>query len=244
MTPKGDRVVRAVLDGGSQISAVLGSIASELAITGPKRTLKIGTSGGQTLIYPNQMVLHFKLASLKGDYVSDFQIEVVTMPKVTLDVNSIQVNPKDYKHLENIDDFTEELPFNKNTPTRVELLIGEPIASHIFERMVIGKTIDEPSAAIFKIGACLTGSAGSRDNKPKGIFSTMEVIEEDSSNYIKNWFTLENIGIEDPTLSSQLTADEQSAEDLMEKHTYYDPVNKCWHTRLLWADTPIQYTNY
>ena len=243
ITPKGDRVVRAILDGGSQISGVLKSIASELSLTGPKRILKIGTSGGQISIYPNQMVLHFKLASLKGDYVSDFQIEAITMPKVTLDVNPITIDPKDYEHLENIDNFTEELPFSENTSTRVELLIGEPVASHIFQKMIIGKTIDEPSAAIFKLGACLTGSAGTRDNGPKSMFSTMQVMEEDSSNYIKDWFTLENIGIEDPTLSSQLTADEKLAEDLMEKYTHYDPVEKCWHTRLLWADTPIQYTN-
>ena len=39
-----------------------------------------------------------------------------------------------------------------------------------------------------------------------------------------------NIGIEDPTLSSQLTADEKLAEDLMEKYTHYDPVEKCWQT--------------
>ena len=243
ITPKGDRVVRALLDGGSQFSAVLRSIASELSLKGPKRTLKMGTSGGQTLIYPNQMVLHFKIASLKGDYVSAHRMEAITMPKVTLDVNPIGINPKHYKHLKDIDNFTEDLPFKKTTPIKVDLLIGEPMVSQLLKSVATGKSVNDPSATIYKIGACLTGSAGTKDGELKSMFSSMSVMEEDSADYIKKWFTLENVGIEDPTSSSQLTAAEQLAEDLMEKYTHYDPVNKCWHTRLLWADTPIEYTN-
>ena len=60
---------------------------------------------------------------------------------------------------------------------------------------------------------------------------------------MKEFFNLENIGIEDPTEMNQLTEEEQKAEDLMKANTYYDPVKKFWSTKLLWADGPIEHTN-
>ena len=53
---------------------------------------------------------------------------------------------------------------------------------------------------------------------------------------------MENIGIEDPT-DTKLSADESKAEELMNKHSFYDAKNLCWHTRLLWEDNPIEFTN-
>ena len=242
ITPNGACVVRAVLDNGSQISAITKTIAKNLTLTGPRRTLKLGTSGGQTTTYNDQMVVHFKLASLDEKYVTDFQMEAITMPKVTVDVNPIMVNPQDYNHLKKISNFTEKLPFNHQTHRGVELLIGEPVISHLFMKVITGNSIKEPSATIYKIGACLSGSTGSRGSGRTNAFSTIEIME-DSHDYIKHWFTMENIGIEDPSTSSQLTSEEQLAESLMEKCTYYDAIKKCWHTRLLWIDKPIPYTN-
>ena len=215
ITPNGVCVVRAVLDNGSQISAITKTIAKNLTLTGPRRTLKLGTSGGQTTTYNDQMVVHFKLASLDEKYVTDFQMEAITMPKVTVDVNPIMVNPQDYNHLKKISNFTEKLPFNHQTHRGVELLIGEPVISHLFMKVITGNSIKEPSATIYKIGACLSGSTGSRGSGRTNAFSTIEIME-DSHDYIKQWFTMENIGIEDPSTSSQLTSEEQMSESLME----------------------------
>ena len=46
ITPNGVSVVRAVLDNGSQISALTQNIAENLELTGPRTSLKLGTSGG------------------------------------------------------------------------------------------------------------------------------------------------------------------------------------------------------
>ena len=242
ITPNGVRVVRAVLDNGSQISAITQTIAKNLTLTGPRRTLKLGTSGGRTTTYPNQMVVHFQLASLDEKYVTDFQMEAITMPKVTVDVNPIDVNPQDYHHLKKISNFTEKLPLIHQTHRAVDLLIGEPVISHLFMKIITGKSIEEPSTTIYKIGACLSGSTGSKGNRKPNAFSTIEIMEEPPVD-VKHWFSMENIGIEDPSTSSQLTSEEQLAESLMEKYTHYDAIKKCWHTRLLWIDKPFPYTN-
>ena len=85
--------VRALIDAGSQITAVRKDIVHELGIRGPKRNLKIGTSGANELIYKNMMIVNFRLASLDEKYITDFPIEAITMPKVTLDINKIEINP-------------------------------------------------------------------------------------------------------------------------------------------------------
>ena len=243
ITPNGEHVVRAILDDGSQISAVTETIAKKLALTGPRRSLKLGTSGGQTKIYNNQMVVQFQLASRDGKFIMDFPMEAITMPKVTPDVKPIEVNPKNYTHLKKISNFTEKLPFDHQTQRGVDLLIGEPIISYLLMKVIRGKSIDEPMATVYKIGTCISGSTGSKGDSNISAYSTIEIMDDSPEEYLKYWFSMENIGIEDPSFSSELTSEEQIAETMMEKYTHYDAINKCWYTRLLWIDKPISYTN-
>ena len=244
VTPTRSIPVRALIDPGSQITILQNSIATELKLKGPKRTLKMGTSGAQKVIIKNMMVVNFKIASLDEKYITEYNIEAITAPEVTCDISKITVDPKMFKHLKDIK-FTEKLPMNSNTSTKVELLIGEPVTTHLFKELIVGNSIDQPAATVYKIGACLSGKANPKDkqNQQTNSYSTLEICEEDPIENIKSWYTLENVGIEDPSTSSQLTAEEQKAEELMEKNTYYDQENKCYHTRLLWIDEPIQYTN-
>ena len=91
----------------------------------------------------------------------------------------------------------------------------------------------------------MTGTAPLKREESIKIHSNLDILKEiplpdhDTDTYIQRLFTLENIGIEDPLETSQLTAEEQKAEDLMKANTFYDSDQKCWHTRLLWADSPI-----
>ena len=242
ITPSGKILsVRALIDGGSQITALKRSIATELHLKGENKTLIIGTSGAQKLKYTDQIVTYFQLASKNKKFITDFMIEAITMPQVTMDINPITINPNNHEHLKQIE-FTEELPFQRNTPVKVDLLIGQPIASNLLLKIICGKSINEPAAAIYKIGACLTGASSLNKGNQVSLFSAVEILPETVVD-IKNWFSLENLGIENPTEEDQLTVDEQKAEDLMQQNTYYDKINKCWHTKLLWADKPIQYTN-
>ena len=169
------------------------------------------------------------------------------MPKVTCDISKITVDPKMFKHLKDIE-FSEKLPMNSNTSTKVEVLIGEPYTTNLFKELIVGdsNSIDLPAAAVYKIGTCLSGSANPKDKQSQtNVYSTIEVCEEeeDPIENIKSWFTLENVGIEDPSTASQLTVEEQRAVELMENNTYYDKENKFYQTRLLWKNEPIQYTN-
>ena len=237
VTPTGDSIsVRALIDDGSQITAIRNNISETLMLDGPSTTLVIGTSGAKTLTYKNQKIVNFYLASKDGTFVTDFLVEAVTMPEVTLDVNHINIDPQKFKHLKHLN-FSEQLPMTENTDKKVELLIGEPIVSQLFKRIIKSKHLYEPSAAVYHIGTCLTGSTTTKQIPPAIYLTTQQNPE------VKDFFTLENIGIEDPTISSNLTAEEQLAEELMNKYTFYDSENLCWHTRLLWADEPLQYTN-
>ena len=255
-TPLKTLSVRALIDPGSVISAIKRNTARKLSLEGPKRNLRFGTSGAQQIIFRNMMVVNFQLASLDGKFITDFQMEAITMPEITFNINKIKINPLEFDHLKNVK-FSEKLPMDDMTSTKVELLIGEPITTYLFKKLIAGD-IGQPSAIIYQIGACLSGAANPKKEKRAiheqqnfphdhttslNMLSTAEIYEEDPAEYIKSWFTLENVGIEDPSTSSQLSAEEQKAEELMEKNTYYDGENKCYHTRLLWIDEPMPYPN-
>ena len=230
------------MDPGSQVTAILKSTASKLSLKGPKRTLILGTSGAKELTFHNQIAVEFKLSSIKDGYITPFNIEAVTIPKITCDLTPINIDPLKHEHLKDIQ-FTEELPMTNQTPKRVELLIGEPYTSQLLEKIISGNSLNEPKAAVFQIGACLTGAAPPTGEERIKILTTLEVSKKELLPDIQQFFNLENIGIEDPTEMNQLTEEEQKAEDLMKANTYYDPVQKFWSTKLLWADGPIEHTN-
>ena len=221
ITPTRTRSLRALIDPGSQITAMKKNIAEELGLKGPNKTLQFGACGAQRITIKGQKSVTFRLASLNEDYETDFIVEAITMPKVTCPISKITIDPKDYDHLRNIS-FSEVLPHDDATSTEVELLIGQPITTHLFSNLIVGE-FGQPAAYLTKIGNCLTGTAnpGNEDNQ-LSVFSTCEIQEEDSIEEIKQWFSLENVGIEDPTTTNQLTAEEIRAEQLMQQHTYYD----------------------
>ena len=239
ITPSGKvRTVRALIDGGSQITALKRSVAKELKLRGNFQTLIVGTSGGQTLRYPNEIVTYFKLASLDNTFITDFIVEAITIPTPTLDIAPILIDPQKFPHLANLD-FSEKLPM-KNSKLQIDILIGQPIVANILKEIKLGSSIDQPAASIYHIGTCLTGSSLSKTDT-NSLFSSVEIHPETPID-IQKWFSLENLGIECPN-DNELTADQQKAEDLMKKVTYYDKINKCWHTQLLWSTEPIMYTN-
>ena len=94
ITPNQTLLVRALIDPGSQITAIATATVTELGLRGPKRNLKIGTSGAQKIIFKDMSVVHFKLASLDEKYVTNYNIEAITMPKPTCDIGQININPK------------------------------------------------------------------------------------------------------------------------------------------------------
>ena len=241
VTPTQTWLLRALIDPGSQISAIKKSTAEKLKLRGPKRTLKFGACGAQKIEFNNMTAVNFKIASLDESFVTDFNVEAITMPRVTCDIAKIDIDPQNYSHLKNVK-FSEQLPMDEASITEVELLIGEPNTTYLFKDLIVGE-FDEPAAALYKIGNCLTGTANPKNGENHLSMFATATYEEDPIEEIKAYFSLENLGIEDPSTANQLTAEEQRAEELMQQHTYYDEVNKCYFTRLLWADQPIEFTN-
>ena len=98
-TPLKTLSVRALIDPGSVISAIKRNTARKLSLEGPKRNLRFGTSGAQQIIFRNMMVVNFQLASLDGKFITDFQMEAITMPEITFNINKIKINPLEFDHL-------------------------------------------------------------------------------------------------------------------------------------------------
>ena len=94
VTPTKTLKVRALIDPGSQITVIQKSIATKLGLRGPTRTLKMGTSGAQKITFSNMMVVNFQLASLNEEFITDYNVEAITMPKVTCDIGKITIDPK------------------------------------------------------------------------------------------------------------------------------------------------------
>ena len=122
VTPTKSFKIRALIDPGSQITMIQKSLATKLGLRGPKRTLKVGTSGAQKIIIPNMIVVKFQLASLNEEFITEYDVEAITAPKPTSDIGKITIDPKKFNHLKDIK-FTEELPMTSKTSTTVELLI-------------------------------------------------------------------------------------------------------------------------
>ena len=129
-------LIRALMDPGSQFTALLKSTAKQLSLNGPKQTLILGTSGAQQLTLPNQTAVEFQLSSLDDSYVTNFNVEAITMPEVTYDISPITIDPKRHEHLKDVQ-FTEKLPMTPKTPKRVELLVGEPYTSQLLEKKLL-----------------------------------------------------------------------------------------------------------
>ena len=91
VTPTKTLLVRALIDPGSQITILQNSTAIELGLKGPRRTLKMGTSGAQMIAIENMMVVNFKIASLDENFITEFSVEAITMPKVTCDIGKITI---------------------------------------------------------------------------------------------------------------------------------------------------------
>ena len=96
--------------------------------------------------------------------------------------------------------------------------------------------------------ACLTGSCGSRGNGKTNAFSTIEIMEDSPVDVdVEHWFSMQNIGIEDPNTSSQLTSKEQMSESLMEnkmhllwcnQEIWAHKITLDWPPHLIWKQNP------
>ena len=105
-------------------------MADELQLDdGKNYDLMFSGSGGIESTFKNNKKVWFYLHDINNNYRTKDLIEGITLPKVSANADRISIDPKQFDHLKDITDFTEQLPqtekqFKKHG--EVDLLLGLP----------------------------------------------------------------------------------------------------------------------
>ena len=189
-----------------------------------------------------QRKVRFWLKNLQNSYVTEFPIEATTMPSISQHLQQILVDPKDFDYLDGLT-FTEPLPMSdeyyENTKT-IDLLLGVPYETLIREPpfLILGP-LGSPNAHITKLGNCLSVNNKVSDEKWTYLCKNCEL----DTPYLTEWLSLDNLGIEDPSLNNKLTFNEYLADQIMNQKTTYNEKTNQYTTVLPWVDEPIKTTN-
>ena len=143
------RQVRVFLDTGSEINLITRK-AAEGAV-GVETTADIEVTSGKR-VASKEKIIGFKLLSDDGQFITS-QHKATTLSKVTSPFKPVDVNPKAYDHLKNLD-FTEDYPSEE---LEIDILVGNEICGQILlDKTRRGKKT-EPFAKKTKLGWVLSG---------------------------------------------------------------------------------------
>ena len=84
-------------------------------------------------MFKKQKRVKFRLANLDGSYITDFVVEASTAPKISSSFEKININPKDFEYLSDLE-FTEELPMTQQyfeDNNEIQLMLGLPFQFYI-----------------------------------------------------------------------------------------------------------------
>ena len=243
------RKVRCLIDDASDISLVLRSTADKLGLKGKKCSADFTGTGSFSQHFENEKQVEFTLEALDGSYETDV-IQACTLPTVSSGYRPIGLDPKEYSHLRDCDNWTEQFP----TPEKVaktgviDILLGTPHVHRIKAKLPsLGGPI-EPIGIHTKLGSSISApmwpEGGSIHNTTLGepIFVVHHSTEGQSDQGIayeelERLFTLDSLGIECPTQTpSKLTATEAEAIRMVNETTTYDPDEPGYTTGLPWRD--------
>ncbi len=226
--------VRAIYDTGSELNLIRKSVADAIGLSGTKTTVKMEVVGSNQE-FKNQYSADLQLRHIDGSYQTP-PIKFTTVPFITKSPLRIPTDPKKYSHLKDLN-FTEELPLTNDTDGTIDLLIGEPVVTHLFVGGAItGQSWDEPAAIKTKLGFCLAGSDGKVPpvHQLSARFSVLRV-QQQHDVPLENFWKLEHMGI-DKSLQD-LTLGEAKAVTIMERQSYHTPLSDgkgFWTTGLPW----------
>ena len=155
------KLIRCTFDSCSNISILRRSVAYDLQLDeGKDYDLTFSGSGGVECTFKNNKKVYFRLQHFRNEYMTD-EIEGITLPQVSANADRITIDPKQFNHLKDITDFTEELPqtakqFKKNG--EVDLLLGLPYYMQVACEGASTGTFGppEPMALHTKLGSCVT----------------------------------------------------------------------------------------
>jgi hypothetical protein len=123
------KLIRCTFDSCSNITILKKSVAEDLQLDdGEDYDLTFSGSGGVKGIFKNNKKVRFYLHDMSNEYRTT-EIEGITLPTVSANADRVSIDPKQFSHLKDITDFTEELPqtakqFKKHG--EVDLLLGLP----------------------------------------------------------------------------------------------------------------------
>ena len=232
--------ITALWDSASNQTLLKRKIAHRLGLRCRPVTLCLNLAKGETsrTTYEKEGVIF--LQSLDMQYTSP-TFSCITCTSVIEDLEPVQFDPKKHHDLKQIN-FTQSFP--QKRPVGIDLLID----TLIFAKLTSGPTANQPSFASptvleTKLGPSLWG--GYRLNEcergtqsvplsRKPLCATVTRLPSPSATTmpeLARFFTLQDIGIAD-FVPEALTAEEQLAEDMFKKFTFYDTERRRFFTRL------------
>ena len=225
------KLIRCTFDSCSNISILRRSVAYDLQLDeGKDYDLTFSGSGGVECTFKNNKKVYFRLQHFRNEYMTD-EIEGITLPQVSANADRITIDPKQFNHLKDITDFTEELPqtakqFKKNG--EVDLLLGLPYYMRVACEGASTGTFGppEPMALHTKLGSCVTMATNYQHS-----YHHQTIMNPDITLLTR----LDVLGITDsPDENNDVTYEENQAKVIIRENTSYDPQKKEYTTVLPW----------
>ena len=232
--------VRILLDGASNRSLCKRSLANLLEANGEPTDLTMQLAGGNVSKTTRESKVWLCLESLDGDY--KIPIQVTTTKKVGM-MPPINFNPKDFSHLSGLK-FTEKFPVKREIS--IDILVGEPIYSHLLLGNPVLREMEEPGAQRTKLGWAVCAADPSSVKEKSYCYAVSKRNDQFSvdklSVIMSKFWDLEVIGVPPPPVEeSKYTAEEQAAIDSFQAGATYDKVERRWTVRLPWLNEKPQH---
>ncbi|XP_058828596.1 uncharacterized protein LOC131688408 [Topomyia yanbarensis] len=221
--------VYAFLDSGSTCSLMEHSLWEELELGGEKHPLCISWTGGQDRFESKSVKCSVDISGSQGEKRNRLNkvhtVENLQLPAQTMHIDDLS---KHYKHLSG-------LPIDSYESIRPRTLLG-------MDNIHLDQPIEareggenQPVATLTRLGWIVYGPCSVDENSPgnkdKREFNYHICQCEAMHRDMKNYFSLDSLGIQTPSEPLMSKADER-AMDLLRSHTVLE--GKRYTTRLLW----------
>ncbi|XP_055590943.1 uncharacterized protein LOC129743023 [Uranotaenia lowii] len=223
----------AFLDDGSSLTLMDQDLADELNLKGELRPLGLKWTGGTYRTEDNSQIVSLDVSGLKGKryHLEDVRtVEELQLPSQTLDVTQLQ---RDNPYLRGI-------PVDSYTDVRPRLLIGVQHANATLVRKSREGESGQPIAVKTNLGWTIYGGAPTGESHSMVHYTyhvyacdnqTEDDADEKLDRAVKDFFSLESLGITAPTKTMR-SADDERALKLLRELTKFD--GERYTTGLLW----------
>ncbi|XP_053691447.1 uncharacterized protein LOC128739964 [Sabethes cyaneus] len=231
--------VYAFIDDGSDISLMEEQLAEELGVIGPMKSLCLGWTGGAHRTEASSECVNLRISSCSKQ---PKQYELSSIHTV----KSLRIRPQtlQYSELQTKYPYLSGLPIESYENAYPRILIGvDNLGIGNIQKCREGRN-HEPVAVKMRIGWTLFGRCAPEGNVKHSInYHSVSVcrcnkdLDEDLHQIVKNFFSLDSLGISKPEKLLQ-SPENQRAHILLETLTI--PRNKCYETGLLWKYDEIR----